>query len=76
MIPHGRAVEKTSFRRVQPLSYEKNAMTFEGHLGENITRLSKAGDYYRIVFKFDSMRNYLAWEGPRFVSDDYSDMLK
>ena len=24
---------------------------------------TKVGDYYRIVFKFDSMRNYLAWEG-------------
>ena len=38
-------------------------MTFEGHLGANIIRPTKAGDYYRIVFKFDSMRNYLAWEG-------------
>jgi uncharacterized protein len=40
----------------------KDAMTFEGHLGANIIRPTKAGDYYRIVFKFDSMRNYLAWE--------------
>ncbi len=41
----------------------KDAMTFTGHLGANIIRPTKAGDYYRIVFKFDSMRNYLAWEG-------------
>jgi len=41
----------------------KDAMTFKGHLGVNIIRPTKAGDYYRIVFKFDSMRNYLAWEG-------------
>jgi hypothetical protein len=40
----------------------KDAMTFKGHLGANIIRPTKAGDYYRIVFKFDSMRNYLAWE--------------
>jgi antibiotic biosynthesis monooxygenase (ABM) superfamily enzyme len=40
----------------------KDAMTFEGHLGANIIRPTKTGDYYRIVFKFDSMRNYLAWE--------------
>ncbi len=41
----------------------KDAMTFEGHLGANIIRPIKAGDYYRIVFKFNSMRNYLTWEG-------------
>ena len=41
----------------------KDAMAFEGHLGANIIRPTKAGDYYRIVFKFDSMRHYLAWEG-------------
>ena len=41
----------------------KDAMTFAGHLGANILRPTKAGDYYRIVFKFDSMRHYLAWEG-------------
>jgi len=41
----------------------KDAMSFKGHLGANIIRPTKAGDYYRIVFKFDSMRNYLAWEG-------------
>lgn len=41
----------------------KDAMSFSGHLGANIIRPTKAGDYYRIVFKFDSMRNYLAWEG-------------
>jgi len=41
----------------------KDAMKFKGHLGVNIIRPIKAGDYYRIVFKFDSMRNYLAWEG-------------
>ena len=40
----------------------KDAMTFEGHLGANILRPTSADDYYRIVFKFDSMRNYLAWE--------------
>ncbi|GJM04454.1 MAG: hypothetical protein DHS20C09_04450 [marine bacterium B5-7] len=40
----------------------KDAMSFEGHLGVNIIRPTKVGDYYRIVFKFDSMRNYLAWE--------------
>ncbi len=41
----------------------KDAMSFEGHLGANIIRPTRAGDYYRIVFKFDSMRHYLAWEG-------------
>ena len=41
----------------------EDAMTFEGHLGANILRPTTPGDYYRIVFKFDSMRNYLAWEG-------------
>jgi len=40
----------------------KDAMSFKGHLGANIIRPTKKGDYYRIVFKFDSMRNYLAWE--------------
>ena len=40
----------------------KDALTFPGHLGANIIRPTKTGDYYRIVFKFDSMRNYLAWE--------------
>lgn len=40
----------------------KDALTFKGHLGANIIRPTKTGDYYRIVFKFDSMRNYLAWE--------------
>ncbi len=41
----------------------KDAMSFKGHLGANIIRPAKTGDYYRIIFKFDSMRNYLAWEG-------------
>jgi len=41
----------------------KDAMSFKGHLGANIIRPTKSGDFYRIVFKFDSMRNYLAWEG-------------
>jgi len=41
----------------------KDAMSFKGHLGANIIRPTKTGDYYRIIFKFDSMRNYLAWEG-------------
>lgn len=41
----------------------KDAMSFKGHLGANIIKPTKAGDCYRIVFKFDSMRNYLAWEG-------------
>jgi uncharacterized protein len=40
----------------------KDAMSFKGHLGANIIKPTKAGDCYRIVFKFDSMRNYLAWE--------------
>ncbi len=40
----------------------RDAMTFAGHLGANIIRPTSPGDYYRIVFKFDSMRNYLAWE--------------
>lgn len=40
----------------------KDAMTFEGHLGANIIKPLKVDDYYRIVFKFDSMRHYLAWE--------------
>ena len=41
----------------------KEALSFKGHLGANIIKPTKAGDCYRIVFKFDSMRNYLAWEG-------------
>ena len=41
----------------------KDAMKFKGHLGANIIRPTRAGDYYRIVFKFDSMKNYLVWEG-------------
>jgi hypothetical protein len=41
----------------------KDVSTFPGYLGANIIQPTKAGDYYRIVFKFDSMRNYLAWEG-------------
>ena len=41
----------------------KDAMSFKGHLGVNIIKPTKVGDCYRIVFKFDSMRNYLAWEG-------------
>ena len=41
----------------------KDAMMFEGHLGANIIKPVKVDDYYRIVFKFDSMRHYLAWEG-------------
>ncbi len=40
----------------------KDAMSFQGHLGANIIRPTRKGDYYRIVFKFDSMRNYMAWE--------------
>ena len=40
----------------------RDAMTFAGHLGVNIIRPTAPGDYYRIVFKFDSMRNYIAWE--------------
>ncbi|MCG8325425.1 MAG: antibiotic biosynthesis monooxygenase [Thiotrichales bacterium] len=39
-----------------------DAMTFPGHLGVNIIRPTAPGDFYRIVFKFDSMRNYIAWE--------------
>ena len=41
----------------------RDALQFEGHLGANIILPTYPGDYYRIVFKFDSMRNYLAWEG-------------
>ncbi|MDX1519083.1 MAG: antibiotic biosynthesis monooxygenase [Gammaproteobacteria bacterium] len=40
----------------------RDAMKFPGHLGVNIIRPTSPGDYYRIVFKFDSMRNYIAWE--------------
>ncbi|MEM7027154.1 MAG: antibiotic biosynthesis monooxygenase [Pseudomonadota bacterium] len=40
----------------------QDAMKFEGHLGANIIRPLKENDFYRIVFKFDSMRNYIAWE--------------
>jgi len=40
----------------------RDAMTFPGHLGVNIIRPTSPKDYYRIVFKFDSMRNYIAWE--------------
>lgn len=40
----------------------KDAMAFEGHLGANIIKPTKKDDCYRIVFKFDSMRHYLAWE--------------
>ncbi len=50
----------------------KDAMTFTGHLGANILRPTKPGDCYRIVFKFDSMRNYLAWES----SDVRQDWLR
>ncbi len=39
-----------------------DAMKFEGHLGVNIIKPITKGDYYRIVFKFDSMRHYIAWE--------------
>ena len=41
----------------------RDAMSFKGHLGANVIRPTKPNDYYRMVFKFDSMRNYLAWEG-------------
>lgn len=40
----------------------RDAMQFEGHLGANIIRPIKDNDYYRIVFKFDSMKHYIAWE--------------
>ena len=40
----------------------QDAMRFEGHLGANIIRPIKHNDFYRIVFKFDSMRHYIAWE--------------
>lgn len=33
-----------------------------GHLGSNIFRPDKAGDEYRTIFKFDSMRHYYQWE--------------
>lgn len=38
------------------------AMTFPGHLGVNIFRPTRSTSYYRIVFKFDSRRNFIAWE--------------
>ncbi len=41
----------------------KDAMSFDGHLGANIIKPIHPDDSYRIVFKFDSMRHYLAWEG-------------
>ena len=40
----------------------RDAMKFPGHLGVNIIRPTSPNDYYRIVFKFDSMKNYIAWE--------------
>ena len=40
----------------------RDAMAFPGHLGINIIRPMYAGDFYRIVFKFDSMRHYINWE--------------
>lgn len=41
----------------------RDAMKFPGHLGVNIIKPTSPGDYYRLVFKFDSMRNYINWEG-------------
>jgi len=38
------------------------AMTFQGHLGINIFLPTRTTNYYRIVFKFDSRRNFIAWE--------------
>lgn len=38
------------------------AMTFKGHLGINIFRPTRTTHYYRIVFKFDSRKNFIAWE--------------
>jgi uncharacterized protein len=38
------------------------AMSFKGHLGINIFRPTPSTYYYRIVFKFDSRRNFIAWE--------------
>ncbi len=38
------------------------AMAFEGHLGVNIFRPTSSTPYYRIVFKFDSRRNFIRWE--------------
>jgi len=38
------------------------AMAFKGHLGINIFRPTRTTHYYRIVFKFDSRRNFIAWE--------------
>jgi len=38
------------------------AMSFRGHLGVNIFRPTRATNYYRIVFKFDSRKNFIAWE--------------
>lgn len=57
------------------------AMEFKGHLGINIFRPTKSTSYYRIVFKFDSRRNFIAWETSeirqrwlkRFAEVDYGD---
>lgn len=38
------------------------AMTYRGHLGVNIFRPTKSTNYYRIVFKFDTRRNFITWE--------------
>jgi hypothetical protein len=57
------------------------AMAFEGHLGVNIFRPTKSTNYYRIVFKFNSRRNFIDWETSperqewlnRFADVDYGD---
>lgn len=38
------------------------AMTFKGHLGINIFHPTRTNSFYRMVFKFDSRRNFIAWE--------------
>ncbi len=40
----------------------RDAMKFEGHLGVNIIRPIHPNGFYRIVFKFDSLKKYIKWE--------------
>lgn len=40
----------------------KAAASHPGHLGVNIFRPSASSKFYRVVVKFDTMQNYLAWE--------------
>lgn len=40
----------------------QTAMKQPGHLGANIFKPEKAGGEYQLIFKFDSQKNYEAWE--------------